>query len=33
MGGHDLLAPSRAGSPRGPRDHGGTIIPETVDAM
>ncbi len=33
MGGHGLLAPSRAGSPRGPRDHGGTIIPETVDAV
>ncbi len=33
MGEHDLLAPSRAGSPRGPRAHDGTIIPETVDAM
>jgi transposase InsO family protein len=33
MGEHDLLAPSRAGSPRGPRSHDGTIIPETVDAM
>jgi transposase InsO family protein len=33
MGEHDLLAPSRAGSPRGPRNHDGTIIPETVDAM
>src|SRR5271166_2809120 len=30
---HDLLAPSRAGSPRGPRNHDGTIIPETVDTM
>jgi transposase InsO family protein len=30
---HDLLAPSRTGSPRGPRSHDGTIIPETVDAM
>ena len=33
MGAHGLLAPSRAGSPRGPRNHDGTIIPETVDAM
>ena len=33
MGAHDLLAPSRAGSPRGPRNHDGTIVPETVDAM
>ena len=33
MGEHDLLAPSRAGSPRGPRNHDGTIVPETVDAM
>ena len=30
---HGLLAPSRAGSPRGPRNHDGTIIPETVDTM
>jgi len=30
---NDLLAPSRVGSPRGPRSHDGTIIPETVDAM
>ena len=30
---HGLLAPSRTGSPRGPRTHGGTIIPETVDSM
>ena len=28
-----LLAPGRVGSPRGPRDHDGTIIPETVDTM
>jgi transposase InsO family protein len=28
-----LLAPTRAGSPRGPRNHDGTIIPDTVDAM
>ena len=30
---HGLLAPSRVGSPRGPRNHDGTIIPDTVDAM
>ena len=30
---HDLLAPSRVGSPRGPRNHDGTIIPETLDSM
>ena len=30
---HGLLAPSRAGSPRGPRNHDGTIIPDRVDAM
>jgi transposase InsO family protein len=30
---NDLLAPSRSGSPRGPRTHDGTIIPETIDAM
>jgi putative transposase len=30
---HDLLAPSRAGTPRGPRAHDGTIIPEAVDMM
>ena len=30
---HDLLAPGRVGSPRGPRNHDGTIIPETVDTM
>ena len=33
MRGHGLLAPSRVGSPRGPRAHDGTIIPDTVDAM
>jgi transposase InsO family protein len=30
---NDLLAPSRSGSPRGPRTHDGTIIPETIDTM
>jgi putative transposase len=30
---HGLLAPSRVGSPRGPRNHEGTIIPETIDTM
>ena len=30
---NDLLAPSRFGSPRGPRSHDGTIIPDTVDTM
>lgn len=30
---NDLLAPSRAGAPRGPRAHDGTIIPDTVDVM
>jgi putative transposase len=30
---HDLLAPSRTGSPRGPRSHDGTIVPETIDTM
>ena len=30
---HGLLAPSRTGAPRGPRNHDGTIIPETVDMM
>jgi putative transposase len=30
---NNLLAPMRAGSPRGPRNHDGTIIPDTVDAM
>jgi putative transposase len=30
---HGLLAPSRVGSPRGPRNHDGTTIPEAVDRM
>jgi transposase InsO family protein len=30
---HGLLAPSRAGLPRGPRSHDGTIIPATMDTM
>ena len=30
---NDLLAPARVGSPRGPRSHDGTIIPDTVDVM
>ncbi len=30
---HDLLAPSRMGAPRGPRNHDGTIIPETIDTL
>ena len=30
---HNLLAPSRTGSPRGPRNHDGTIIPETIDTL
>ena len=30
---NNLLAPSRVGSPRGPHNHDGTIIPDTVDAM
>jgi len=33
MRGHGLLAPSRAGAPRGPRHHDGTIIPDAVDVM
>lgn len=33
MRANDLLAPGRVGSPRGPRNHDGTIIPETVDTM
>lgn len=28
-----LLAPSRVGAPRGPRNHDGTIIPDAVDSM
>jgi len=30
---HGLLAPSRVGAPRGPRNHDGTIIPDRVDQM
>lgn len=30
---NNLLAPSRVGSPRGPRSHDGTIIPDTLDTM
>ena len=30
---HDLSGPGRVGSPRGPRGHDGTIIPETIDTM
>ena len=30
---NNLLAPSRVGAPRGPRNHDGTIIPERVDTM
>src|SRR5436305_14639971 len=30
---NNLLAPTRVGSPRGPRNHDGTIIPDTVVAM
>src|SRR6202049_5220774 len=30
---NNLLAPARVGSPRGPRNHDGTIIPETIDTM
>jgi putative transposase len=33
MGAHGLLAPSRAGAPRGPRSHDGTIVPQTVDTL
>ncbi len=33
MHAHDLLDPSRVGTPRGLRNHDGTIIPETVDTM
>src|SRR4051794_3311881 len=28
---NNLIAPTRVGSPRGPRHHDGTIIPDTVD--
>ena len=30
---NDLLAPTRVGSPRGPRSHDRTIIPDTLDTM
>jgi transposase InsO family protein len=30
---HGLLAPTRTGAPRGPRNHDGTIIPDRVDEM
>ena len=30
---NNLLAPTRAGAPRGRRNHDGTIIPDTVDTM
>src|SRR4051812_7814261 len=30
---NNLLAPTRAGAPRGPRNHDGTVIPNTVDTM
>ena len=30
---NNLLAPTRAGAPRGPRSHDGTIIPDTVNTM
>jgi len=30
---HHLLAPGRVGSPRGPRSHDGTIVPDTIDTM
>jgi putative transposase len=30
---HPLLAPTRAGVARGPRNHDGAIIPDTLDAM
>lgn len=30
---NNLLAPSRVGAPRGPRNHDGTIIPEAVDTI
>lgn len=33
MRAHDLLAPTRVGAPRGPRNHDGTIIPDRVDTM
>jgi putative transposase len=30
---NNLLAPTRTGSPRGPRNHDGTIIPDAVDTV
>src|SRR5438270_13968686 len=30
---NNLLAPTRVGSPRGPRNHDGTIIPDTGGVM
>jgi transposase InsO family protein len=33
MGENGLLAPSRVGSPHGPRRHDGTIIPDAVDVV
>src|SRR5881628_3169265 len=33
MRANNLLAPSRVGAPRGPRNHDGTIIPDRVDWM
>src|ERR671916_257092 len=30
---NNLLAPTRVGAPRGPRNHDGTIVPATVDTM
>src|SRR5688500_6672829 len=33
MGEHVLLAPSRTGPPRGPRNHDGTIIPAAIDTL
>lgn len=30
---NDLLAPSRTGVPKGPRNHDGTIIPDAIDVM
>lgn len=33
MRAHDPLAPTRVGTPRGPRNHDGTIIPDRVDTM
>jgi putative transposase len=30
---NNLLAPGRVGQPRGPRNHDGTIIPDTIDTI